>query len=189
MFPKKARKDSMNKLYLILPLALFLCFMICCQDKAAMSELEVFKAQAEVAEQNKALVLQMYEEIGKGNIEKGFEVCAPDYRLYYPSNTGTPLTKEQNLEIALQTFKAFPDTVHEIKDIVAVGEKVIVRGVEIAMFTQEFQGSPPTGKKLEVSWLAIFRFEEGKIVEAWQEFDSLGWMQQLGYELKPKEEK
>jgi len=162
--------------------------MVGCQDKEAMAELEEFKAQAEVEQQNKALVLQWYEELGKGNIEKGFEVCAPDYRLYFPSNTGTPLTKEQNLEIALQTFQAFPDTVHEIKDIVAVDDKVIVRGVDIATHTQEFQGFPPTGKKLEVSWLIIFRFEEGKIVEAWEEFDSLGWMQQLGMELKPKEE-
>ena len=179
----------MKKLLMILPLALILCFTVGCQDKEAMAELEAFKAQAEVVEQNKALVLQLYEELGKGNIEKGFEVCAPDYRLYFPSNTGTPLTKEQNLEIALQTFQAFPDTVYEIKDIVAVADKVIVRGVDIATHTQEFQGFPPTGKKLEVSWLIIFRFEERKIVEAWEEFDSLGWMQQLGFELKPKEEK
>jgi steroid delta-isomerase-like uncharacterized protein len=174
---------------MILPLVLFLCFLVGCRDKAAMEELEAFKAQAEVAEQNIALVLQWYEELGKGNIEKGFEVCAPDYRLYYPSNSSTPLTKEQNLEIALQTFQAFPDTVYEIKDIVAVDDKVIVRGVDKATHTLEFQGIPPTGKKLEVSWIAIFRFEEGKIVEVWQEFDSLGWMQQLGYEINPKEEK
>ena len=179
----------MKKLYTILAFALILCFMVGCQDKEAMAELEEFRAQKEVKEQNKALVLQLYEELGKGNIEKGFKVCAPDYRLYFPSNTCTPLTKEQNLEIALQTFQAFPDTVYEIKDIMAVDDKVIVRGVDIATHTQEFQGFPPTGKKLEVSWLIIFRFEEGKIVEAWQEFDSLGWMQQLGYELKPKEEK
>ena len=177
----------MKKRYIILPLALILCFTVGCQNKEAIAELEEFKAQAEAVEQNKALVLQLYEELGKGNIEKGFEVCAPDYRLYFPSNTGTPLTKEQNLEIALQTFQAFPDTVYEIKDIVAVDDKVIVRGVDIATHTQEFQGFPPTGKKLEVSWLIIFRFEEGKIVEAWEEFDSLGWTQQLGMELKPKE--
>lgn len=178
----------MKKLHMILPLFLILCIMVCCQDKAAMAELESFKSQSVVEEQNKTLVLQMYEELEKGNIENGLAVCAPDYRLYYPSNTSTPLTKEQNLEIALQTFQAFPDTAYEIKDIVAVDDKVIVRGADIASHTQEFQGLSPTGKKLEVSWITIFRFEEGKIIEAWQEFDSLGWMQQLGYELKPKED-
>ena len=179
----------MKKLFMILFLTLILCIIAGCQDKVAMAELEAFKAQAELVEQNKALVLQLYEELGKGNIEKGFELCAPDYRLYYPSNTGTPLTREQNLEIALQTSQAFPDTVYEIKDIVAVDDKVIVRGVDKAIHSQEFQGIPPTGKKLEVSWLVIYRLEEGKIVEAWQEFDSMGWMEQLGFELKPKEGK
>jgi predicted ester cyclase len=179
----------MKKNLLILPLIAILFFVIGCQDKAAMEELEKLRACETVEEQNKALVLQLYEELGKGNIEKGFEVCAPDYRLYFPSNTGTPLTKEQNLEMALQIFQAFPDTVHEIVDIVAADDKVIVRGVDRAAHTQEFQGIPPTGNMLEVSWLAIYRFEEGKIVEAWQEFDSLGWMQLLGYDLKLKNEK
>ena len=63
----------MKKLCMILPLALILCFLVGCQDKAAMAELEVFKAQAKVEEQNKALVLKWYEELGKGNIEKGFD--------------------------------------------------------------------------------------------------------------------
>lgn len=180
------KRGNMKKLSMILPLALILCSMVGCQDKDSMAELEKFRARKEVEEQNKALVLHMYEELGKGNIEKGFEVCAPDYRLYFPSNTRTPLTKEQNIEIALQTFQAFPDTVYEIKDIKAVDDKVIVRGADIATHSQEFQGSPATGKKLEVSWLIIFRIEEGKIIEAWEEFDSLGWMQQLGMELKPK---
>ena len=176
----------MKSLSIILLMSLILCFMVSCQDKEAMAELEEFKAQAEVEEQNKALVLQLFEELGKGNIEKGYEVVAPDYRLYYPSNTDTPLTKEQNLEISLQEYQAFPDVIHEIKDIVAVDDKVMVRAVDIATHTQEFQGIPPTGNRYEVSWIVVYRFEEGKIVEAWQEFDSLGWMQQLGYELKPK---
>jgi hypothetical protein len=38
----------MKKLLLILPLALILCFMVGCQDKAAMAELEATKAQVEV---------------------------------------------------------------------------------------------------------------------------------------------
>jgi len=32
-----------------------------------------------------------------------------------------------------------------------------------------------------------FPFEDGKIVEVWEISDTLGWMQQLGMELKPKE--
>jgi Tfp pilus assembly protein PilP len=46
----------MKKLYLILSLALILCFMVGCQDKAAMAELEEFKAQAEMEAKNIELI-------------------------------------------------------------------------------------------------------------------------------------
>jgi len=52
----------MKKLFLILPLALILCFMVGCQDKEAMAELEAMKAQAKVEEQNKELIRNLYEE-------------------------------------------------------------------------------------------------------------------------------
>ena len=85
-------------------------------------------------------------------------------------------------------FQAFPDIVHEIKDIEAFGDKVMVRAVDIATHTNEYQGMPPTGKKFEISWIIIFRLKDGKIVEAWEEVDSAGFMQQLGMELVPKKE-
>ena len=48
---------------------------------------------------------------------------------------------------------------------------------------------PPTGNKVEVGGIDIIRIENGKIVEDWEDADVLGWMMQLGMELKPKEEK
>ena len=59
----------MKKLCIILALALFLCFMVGCQDKAAMAELDAMKAQAEVEEQNKTLFKQYYDAWLKGDIE------------------------------------------------------------------------------------------------------------------------
>jgi predicted ester cyclase len=45
----------------------------------------------------------------------------------------------------------------------------------------EFRGIAPTGKKLDVTGIGIFRFsEEGKVVESWDNFDQLGMMRQLG---------
>jgi steroid delta-isomerase-like uncharacterized protein len=178
--------EKMKKLMVISTLTILLCFTISCQDKEALEKLEEIKAQAELEELNKAVVLQWFDEIGKGNIEKGFEVCAPDYRLYYPSNTATPFTKEQNAEIALQMYQAFPDIVHEIKDIQTFGDKVMVRAVDIATHTNEYQGMPPTGKKFAIGWIIIFRLKDGKIAEAWEEIDSAGFMQQLGMEPVPK---
>ena len=41
----------MKKLFMILPLALILCFTVGCQDKEAMAELEEYRAQAALEEQ------------------------------------------------------------------------------------------------------------------------------------------
>ena len=55
----------MKKLLMISPLVLTLCFMVGCQDKEAMAELEAMKAQAEVEEQNKEVVKRYWN--GKWN--------------------------------------------------------------------------------------------------------------------------
>ena len=67
----------MKKLFMILPLALILCFMVGCQDKEAMEELEEFRAQASIEEQNVALVKRMYEAWNKRDFEAYKEVVAP----------------------------------------------------------------------------------------------------------------
>jgi hypothetical protein len=40
-------------------------------------------------------------------------------------------------------------------------------------------GVPPTGKRIAVSGLIWTRWKDGRIVEAWNEFDALGMMQQM----------
>ena len=77
----------------IIPLVILLCFTFGCQDKEAMAELEEFKAQAEIEEQNKELAQKMFEAWGKGDIEAFKEFLAPDYVYYYPSGNSKPMWK------------------------------------------------------------------------------------------------
>jgi len=87
----------MKNLCMILPLAFILCFMVGCQDKEAMAELEKFKAQAEVEEQNKELVKREWEAWGtgcsQGDFEAFKELLAPDFVFYFPSNSPTPASR------------------------------------------------------------------------------------------------
>jgi predicted ester cyclase len=50
-------------------------------------------------------------------------------------------------------------------------------------------GISPTGNEIAIGVIFICRIIEGKIVEIRGEGDKLSTMQQLGMELKPKEEK
>ncbi len=178
----------MKKLYMILPLALILCFMVGCQDKEAMVELEEFKAQAEVEEQNKELARKMFEAWGKGDFETYKELLAPDYAYYYPSRSTTSMSQEETIEIRKMLQKAIPDISWSIEELIATEDKVIIRFVERGTHEGEFMGIPATGNKYETSGISIRRIENGKVVEEREELDKLGLYQQLGMELKPKEE-
>jgi steroid delta-isomerase-like uncharacterized protein len=177
----------MKKLYMILPLALILCFMVGCQDKEAMTELEAMKAQAAVEEQNKAIVLKWYEELDKGNIEAVIEMFAPNLLWYSPSNSPNPMSREKAREFLEMIFMAFPKWQHKIEEIIAVDSKVVVRAIDYTTHEAEFMGIPATGNKVEFGAIIIYTIENGKIVEMREEGDILGLFMQLGMELKPKE--
>jgi steroid delta-isomerase-like uncharacterized protein len=179
----------MKKLLLILPLALILCFMVACQDKAAMAELEEFKAQAALEEQNKQLVKHEWELYSKGEFEAFKELFAPEYVYYSPSAAPKPVSIEESIEFGKMIFKAFPDSSWTIEELFAEGNTVVTRWIWKGTHEGEFMGIPPTGNKAEIGGIGITRIENGKIVEEREDYDGLGMMQQLGMELKPKEEK
>jgi predicted ester cyclase len=81
----------------------------------------------------------------------------------------------------------FDDTQHDIEDIFAKGDKVVLRVTFRAILKEDYMGVPTKGKIWEQSQIAIFRIENGKIVEMRGEGNELGTMMQLGMELKPKE--
>ena len=176
----------MKKLYMILPLALILCFMVGCQDKEAMAELEEFKAQAELEEQNKAIVrygLELYDE---RNFVERDKLFSPNTVYHAPGG------KEYNLkgyreQFASHFFTAFPDLRHTIEDIIADGDKVVLRLSDYGIHQGEFMGIPPTGREIQWPVTSIFRLSDGIVQELWIEFDILSLMQQLGMELKLNE--
>ena len=179
----------MKKLLTVIPLVILLCFTFGCQDKETIAELEEMKAQAEVEEQNKALVTRYVEAWNTGDFEAFKEVLAPDYAYYLPSRSTKPMSLEETIEMFKMLQKAFPDISWSMEELIATEDKVIIRVIERGTHEGEFMGIPATGNKYEISEISISRIENGKIVEQREELDKLGLYQQLGYEMKPKEEK
>ncbi len=177
----------MKKLLMILPLVLILCFMVGCQDKEALAELEAMKAQAEVEEQNKEIVNRMWEAWEKGDFEAFKDALAPDYVYYFPSRSTKSISREESIEFGKMLHNAFPDFTFSIEELFAVEDIVISRFILRGTHEGEYMGIPRTGNKFESSGISIIRIENGKIVEEREEYDSLDEMQQLGMELKPKE--
>ena len=74
----------------------------------------------------------------------------------------------------------FPDWSVRVDDLIAEGDKVVVRATGSGTHRGEFMGIPPTGRRISVTWIAIYRVKDGKLAEHWQNIDELGMLKQLG---------
>ncbi len=174
---------------MILPMVFLLCVTFGCQDKEAMAELEEFRAQAEIEKQNEALYRGIIEEINKGNSEYFNEFYSPDSLYYMVSNSPNPLSREEYQGFVKVFFKAFPDLNFSIEELYTVKDRVIARLILRGTHEGDWRGIPATGNKFVMSSTFIVRFENGKVVEEREDFDQLGFLEQLGWELKRKEDK
>jgi len=176
----------MKKPSMIFSLTLILCFMVGCQDKAAMAELEEFKAQAEVEEQNKEIILNTYEAWNKVDIEALKEIYSPDFVWHFAGGEGT-FSLEDLIEDLKGEITTYPDRTFKNIDLILKGDKVVSRYIFRGTNEGDREGFPATGKKVEMEGILITRIENGRIEETWEVADLLGLYEQLGMELKPRE--
>jgi predicted ester cyclase len=182
----KVREGMMKKYLWVVPLVLLLCFVINCQDKAAMRELEKYRAQAAVEEQNKALALRCVDAFQKGDIAALKDIFSPDYVGHMREHTTQTQTYEMVLESPKNIMAGFSDIAIIVEEAIAKGDKVTIRYTAKGIYTGADLGLTDMRKKIEISGIAIERIENGKIVEVWDAADSLSFFKQLGAELTLK---
>ncbi len=176
----------MTKYLCIIPMLFLLCVVVGCQNRAVMTELEKYQAQAALEEQNKALALRFTDVYQKGDIAAIKAICSP---AFIEHGVGQTFSLEQVIEILKGNMAIFSDFTIIAEDMIAKGDKVAVRYRMKVTHSGPGLGIPATGKKAESTGIEILRFENGKIAEAWAAEDVLGLLMQLGFEMKPKEEK
>ena len=86
----------------------------------------------------------------------------------------------RNLVIIYRT--AFPDVRFTLDDLLAEGDRVLVRWTAHGTHTGSFMGIQPTRMKVTVHGMDIYRVTGGKIQEIWVNWDTMSFMQQLGLE-------
>jgi steroid delta-isomerase-like uncharacterized protein len=129
-------------------------------------------------EENKQVIQRFHEQVwNQGNLAMIDELVSPDYRMHMPLPTPD---REGLRQFVSMIHDAFPDWHETIEDVIAEGDRVVLRGIIRGTQQGAYMGLPPTGKAIRMTTMYIFRLAEGKIVEDWGEADSLGMMQQLG---------
>lgn len=140
-----------------------------------------------MTEDNKALNRRFVEEvINQGNIEAIDELLDPGV-VDHAAPPGFPTGREGAKQFFAMMRSAFPDLHLTIEDMIAEGDKVVMRSTWSGTHQGEFMGIPATGKRVTVSAIDISRVADGRMVEHWEQFDALGLMQQLGVVLPPEQ--
>jgi predicted ester cyclase len=75
---------------------------------------------------------------------------------------------------------AFPKYEMFADEITAEGNRVVVRARMKGHHEGEFNGIPPTHRKIEIPFVISYDIENGKIVHHWLIADSMALMEQLG---------
>jgi len=130
-------------------------------------------------EKNKALVRRLIETVNTRNWAVLDEVMAPDYVDHY-ALPGVKPGREGYRESFISTINAFPDLQFTIEDMIAEGDKVVVRMTFSGTHRGEIIGIAPTNKRVTYTHIHILRVVRGKFVEDWGFGDRLAFMEQLG---------
>jgi len=131
-------------------------------------------------EENKAIARMFYEEVvNRGNLSVIDKVTAENY-VDHTAAPGLPPGREGERLWFQMLHAAFPNGHTTIDDIIAEGDKVVVRGTMTGTHSGEFMGIPATGKEVTISGIDITRFENGQSAEHWGQWDVAGLMVQLG---------
>lgn len=155
-----------------------------CQDQAEKSELDKFKAMANVHDQNKAVVRELFGAIDNGNFDRLEQLLSDDFALDVPG-LPQPWKKGQLFQAIKAHYAAFPDWTHVIETLVAEGDNIAVKLNQQGTQKAQYEGIPATGKKVTNPAMHLMTIVNGKVKQWWALEDNLGFMQQLGMELKP----
>jgi steroid delta-isomerase-like uncharacterized protein len=130
-------------------------------------------------EMNKDVVRRYYENVlNAGDLNALEELAVSQYDEHdpLPGQADGREGLRQRVEMLRRAFQTY----FTIEDIIAEGDKVVVRWTQHGTQVAEFLGMPATGKSFTIAGIDIHRLQDGKLAEHWHVVDLLGQMQQLG---------
>jgi predicted ester cyclase len=122
----------------------------------------------------------LFEAWNTGKLESIAELYAADYvadyRPYAPLRHGHDAIKD----MIQRAHTAFPDYHEELEEMIAEGDKMVVRFTITGTQLGQWGPLPPTGKAVRFEEIVILRFRDAKVVEQRGIPDNLAALRQLG---------
>jgi len=116
---------------------------------------------------NKALIRRLFEEeINQKNLTAMESMVADGY-VSHNDSLGPPSDIKQTEKFLAAVFAAFPDAHVTIEDMIAEGDRVVVRNTWRGTFRGPWMGIPPTGKEVTWTGIVMWKVNNGKITDRW----------------------
>jgi len=155
-----------------------LCTVIMCNQSSfsQVANKSLEKSNKMDNAKKKEIIHFLYDTIFlKKQYEKLSEIISPDCTNQF-GTMGAAGFQETIFELT----KTFPDAQWEVKEIIADGNKVIVKQKFSGTHKNQFQNIPPTHKTVSVDGIVTYEFKNDKIIGSQVQTDRLGFLQQLG---------
>lgn len=136
--------------------------------------------EEDLQERNIALVKRLFEAVvNERNTEVIDQLLAPDIQNHNPGPSDAP-GRQGIKEVFWLLHTAFPDLHGLINDIVAEGDRVVVRWTLGGTNTRRCMGIGPTGRTISGTGIDILRLVDGQITERWGNSDDMVMLHQMG---------
>jgi predicted ester cyclase len=130
--------------------------------------------KAQTPEENKKVITRYLLEIFNGKKLELLGEVFPERFVRHDLNDGSDIwmtVADQQKRLSV-LFDAFPDFHYTISDIIAEGDKVVVRALWHGTQKNTYRNIESSGNRIDsVSEIIFYRLEKGKIAERWTQLD------------------
>lgn len=136
-----------------------------------------------MSEENKQLLRRWFDEVWNKGRADAIEEMFDEYGVAHglSDDPAHPIVGPRNFRPFHTLFRdAFPNMLIVVEDLIAEGDKAVARCSVRAKHEGDFLGRAATESPVEFTGIAIVRIENGKIVEAWNNFDFMTLHKQVG---------
>jgi steroid delta-isomerase-like uncharacterized protein len=148
-----------------------------CDETPTFTNLDVVRDE----QLNAATARRFFETLAaKGELPTFDDLLVEDYHDHDPANEQDTIGRDA-VRRELEMWRDGFDYSFTVEDQIAQGDRVCTRWTWNGTHKGEFLGIPATGRNVTMTGMIIHRLgPDGKIVEAWWQYDRLGLMAQLG---------
>jgi predicted ester cyclase len=131
--------------------------------------------------QSKALIRRfVVEAFERFDATAVAELVTPDFHTDAFTAFGVPDGPAGIQQAVTMLGASFANAQVKVEDLIAEGDRVVMRYRWAADHTGPLMGIAPTGKRIEMPGILIARIADGRLAEYWRQEDMLGLLQQLG---------